>query len=312
MENKVYVGIDVSKDKLDLAIRPDGQEWSEGQDDASLERLVRKLKDIAPALVVLEATGGYEARVAALLATAGIAVSVVNPRQVRDFAKATGKLAKTDRLDAHAIAHFAEAIQPQVRYVSDEEGREMAALMSRRKQLIEMMVAEKNRMHTCLPKLLPNLKAHIAWLEQCLEELDKDVQDKIQNSAIWHEKDDLLRTVPGVGKVVSFSLLAGLPELGVLDRKKIAALVGVAPLNRDSGKYSGRRGIWGGRGDVRSALYMATLSATRCNPVIKSFYQAMVARGKLKAVALTAAMHKLLTILNAMVAQSKPWCPPIA
>ena len=309
MENKVYVGIDVSKDKVDVALRPGEEAWTVTQDDSSLEELVMKLKDIKPELVVLEATGGYETRVAAMIAVAGIPVSVVNPRQVRDFAKSTGKLAKTDRLDARAIAHFAEAIKPEARYLADEESREIAAMMSRRRQLVEMMVAEKNRLHTCHPNLTAEIKEHLEWMEQRLRALEDEIQKRIQKTDIWHEKDDLLQTVPGIGKIVSSTLLTELPELGKVNRKKIAALVGVAPLNRDSGKYKGRRGVWGGRSSVRSALYMATLSAIRFNPVIKTYYEKLLARGKLKSVAMTACMHKLLTILNAMIAESKPWDP---
>ncbi len=309
MENKVYVGIDVSKDKVDVALRPGEETWTVTQDEASLEELVMTIKDIKPELVVLEATGGYETRVAAMIAVAGIPVSVVNPRQVRDFAKSTGKLAKTDRLDAQAIAHFAEAIKPEVRYLADEESREIAAMMSRRRQLVEMMVAEKNRLHTCHPNLTAEIKEHLEWMEQRLKALEEEIQKRIQKTDIWHKKDDLLRTVPGIGKVVSSTLLAELPELGKVNRKKIAALVGVAPLNRDSGKYKGRRGVWGGRAAVRSALYMATLSAIRFNPVIKTYYEKLLERGKLKSVALTACMHKLLTIINTMIAQSKPWSP---
>ncbi len=309
MVNKVYVGIDVSKDKVDVALRPGEETWTVTQDEASLEELVMTIKDIKPELVVLEATGGYETRVAAMIAVAGIPVSVVNPRQVRDFAKSTGKLAKTDRLDAQAIAHFAEAIKPEVRYLADEESREIAAMMSRRRQLVEMMVAEKNRLHTCHPNLTTEIKEHLEWMEQRLKALEEEIQKRIQKTDIWHKKDDLLRTVPGIGKVVSSTLLAELPELGKVNRKKIAALVGVAPLNRDSGKYKGRRGVWGGRAAVRSALYMATLSAIRFNPVIKTYYEKLLERGKLKSVALTACMHKLLTIINTMIAQSKPWSP---
>ena len=309
MENKVYVGIDVSKDKVDVALFPDGVTWTVAQDEAGLEELVRKLKKIKPELVVLEATGGYETRVATMMAVVGLPVSEVNPRQVRDFARAKGILAKTDRLDACVISQFAEAMKPEVRYLADEESREMAAMMSRRRQLVEMMTAEKNRLHTCHPNLLAKVKEHLEWLQQCLAELDQEIQAKIQNAEIWREKDDLLQTVPGIGKVTSSTLLIELPELGQVNRKKIGALVGVVPFNRDSGKYKGTRGIWGGRSSVRSALYMATLSAIRFNPVIKSFYEKLLARGKIKSVALTACMHKLLTILNAMIAQSRPWDP---
>jgi transposase len=264
--------------------------------------------------VVLEATGGLELPVAAALAEAGFSVAIVNPRQVRNFGKATGKLAKTDRIDAQVLAHFGEAIKPEPRPVAEGEALLFKQMLSRRRQLVEMITAEKNRLSSTPPALKKDVQAHIAWLQESLAKLEDDLGKRIKASPMWREKEELLRTAKGVGPACSRTLLVDLPELGKLDRKEIAALVGVAPLNRDSGRFQGKRAVWGGRGRVRAILYMATLSATRSNPVISAFYTRLCAAGKPKKVALTACMHKFLTILNAMVKHGTPWqkVPPQA
>lgn len=309
---KVYIGIDVSKAHLDVSVGPNQANWQVENNLAGIEELVQKLGGVSPALIVLEATGGYEMAAAGALALAKLPVAVVNPRQVRDFAKSLGRLAKTDHIDAQVLARFGEAVKPEPRALADAQTQQLQAILGRRRQLIEMLVAEDNRLRLVHKDVLVNLKDHIAWLEQSLSDLDKDLQDLLKNSPIWREKDDLLRSVPGVGRVLSTTLLAELPELGTLNRKKIAALVGVAPYNCDSGKMHGKRAIWGGRASIRSVLYMATLSATRCNPVIRTFYARLIQAGKEAKVALVACMRKLLTILNAMMHTQKHWEPALA
>ncbi len=304
---KVYVGIDVSKAHLDVSVGPDRASWQVENNLAGIGELVQKLSAVRPVLIVLEATGGYEMAAAGALALAELAVAVVNPRQVRDFAKSLGRLAKTDHIDAQVLARFAEAVKPEPRALADAQTQQLQAILGRRRQLIEMLVAEENRLHLVHKDVLVNLKDHIAWLQQSLDDLDKDLRNLLKNSPIWREKDDLLRSAPGVGPVLSTTLLAELPELGTLNRKKIAALVGVAPYNCDSGKMHGKRAIWGGRASIRSVLYMATLSATRCNPVIRTFYARLIQAGKEAKVALVACMRKLLTILNAMMHNRKHW-----
>ena len=308
-EAQLYVGIDVSKDTLDVAVAPTGQQWRVSHAEEGLGPLVERLQGLSPALVVLEATGGYEVSVAAALGAAGIPLAVVNPRQVRDFAKAMGKLAKTDRLDAQVIALFAERMRPVPRPLPDLQAQELDAFLARRRQVVAMLTAEKNRLTPARGKVREDIQAHVAWLKQRLAQLDDDLGTTLRESPLWREKEDLLKSVPGVGPVTTLTLLAELPELGDLDRKQIAALVGVAPLNRDSGILRGKRSIWGGRAKVRAALYMSALVATRCNPVIKAFYQKLQAAGKAKKVALTACMHKLLTILNALLKHRSPWQP---
>jgi transposase len=261
---------------------------------------------------VLEATGGREGPTVAALAAAGLPVAVVNPRQVRDFARAVGQLAKTDVLDAQILAHFAEAIHPTPRLLPDAQAQELAALLARRRQLIQMQTAERQRLDTALPRVKPQIERHLAWLEAELTDLDQTLHEQVQASPLWREQENLLRSVPGIGPTTALTLLADLPELGRLDRKAIAALVGVAPLSCESGTWRGRRIVWGGRARVRSALYMATLVASRFNPIITAFYQRLCAAGKPKKVALTACMHKLLTILNALVRQGIPWSAPTA
>jgi transposase len=258
-------------------------------------------------LIVLEATGGFELAVTAALAAARQPVVVVNPRQVRDFAKATGQLAKTDVLDAAILAQFAEAVRPALRPVPEATTQAFGALLTRRRQLIEMRTAEQNRLGSAPRSVRQEIQAHLAWLEKRLGRLDDELGKGVRNSPIWREKDDLLRSTPGVGPVLARTLLASLPELGTLNRKQIAALIGVAPFNRDSGTLRGRRTVWGGRAQVRAALYMGALEAVRNNPLLRAFYQRLLAAGKVKKVALTASMHKRLLILNAMLKHGTPW-----
>ena len=302
-----FVGIDVSKARVDVAVRPTGRRWVMSYDEAGSKELVSQMVDLGPALVLLEATGGLELPLVAALAAAALPVVVVNPRQVRDFARATGTLAKTDALDAAVLAHFADAVRPSVRPLRDAETQVLNSLTARRHQVMTMLVSEKNRLGTAIRAVRPRVEAHIAWLDQELRDLDQELRQSLRRSPVWREKDDLLRTVPGVGEQLSLTLLADLPELGALDRRQIAALVGVAPFNRDSGTLRGRRAVWGGRSRVRGVLYMGTLTATRFNPIISDFYQRLLEAGKTKKVALVACMRKLLTILNAMVKNSSSW-----
>lgn len=307
-----FVGIDVSKATLDVALRPSDATWQTTNDEMGIAQLVARLQEQTVSLIVLEATGGWEMPVVSALAEVGLPVAVVNPRQVRDFAKSLGRLAKTDRLDAKVLAHFADAIRPEPRPLPDAQARHLQALLTRRRQLIEMLVAEKNRRALMAPDFREDLEAHITFLEHHLADLDQQLRALLRDSPCWREKDALLQSVPGVGPVVSATLLVELPELGQLNRKKVAALVGVAPFHRDSGLYRGKRTIWGGRASVRSTLYMATLSARRFNPVIKDFYDHLIEAGKPAKVALTACMRKLLTILNAMLQSGTAWQPKLA
>lgn len=310
MSARCVVGLDVAKAAIDVAVRPARRPpWRVLYDEAGLASLVESLAALTPALVVLEATGGYEARVASALALAGLPVAIVNPRQVRDFAKAVGILAKTDRLDAGVLAHFGDAVRPTPRALPDDAQADLAALVARRRQLVEMLTAERNRRHRARPALHPSLDAHIAWLETQLRDTDHDLQQRIEASPLWRSHEQLLRSVPGIGPATARVLLSELPELGRLSPGQISKLVGVAPLNRDSGQRTGARQIWGGRAPIRGALYMATVVATRYNPVIRVFYQRLRAAGKPPKVALVAAMHKLLIILNAMIKQQRAWQP---
>lgn len=308
-QEQTYVGIDVAKARVDVAVRPSGDIWGVDYDETGVAGLVDRLQALGPAAVVLEATGGLEVPLASALAAAALPVVVVNPLQVRNFAKATGRLAKTDALDAQVLAHFAEAVRPPVRPLRDDDAQELNAMTTRRNQVMTMLVAEKNRLSRAIPSVRPSIQAHIAWLEQELKDLDDGLRQTLRRSPVWREKDDLLRSVPGVGEQLSLSLLAYLPELGTLNRKQIAALVGVAPINRDSGTMRGRRAVWGGRARVRTVLYMGALVASRRNPVIREFYQRLLAAGKTKKVALTACMRKLLVILNGMVKSGQHWKP---
>lgn len=302
-----FIGIDVAKAQLEFACRPSGETGTGRNTEEGIRELVARCQALTPTLLVLEAPGGYEAAVVAALATAGFPVVVANPRQVRAFAKATGQLAKTDALDAHVLALFAERVRPAPRPLPDDAVQALDALLTRRRQLVEMLTAERNRLLVARPAVRPDLQQHIRYLDRRLRAADDDLHTAVKASPLWRVKDDLLQSVPGVGRVVSLTLLAELPELGRLSHKEIAALVGVAPLNRDSGTLRGKRLIYGGRAPVRAALYMAALVASQCNPVIHGFYQRLRAAGKPAKVALTACMRKLLTILNAIARSGTPW-----
>lgn len=310
MSNLVtYVGIDVAKSWLDVAQRPEGQALRVRNEQAHLGELVARLTSLAPELIVLEATGGLELPVVAALLEASLPVVVVNPRQVREFARATGRLAKTDALDAAVLARFAEVVKPEVRPLPDAAAQELQALVRRRRQLIEMLTAEKNRQIRSSGRVKRAIERHIEWLKRELDALDDELDDLLRHSPAWRERDQLYQSTPGVGPVISTTLLSELPELGSLNRRRIAALVGVAPLNRDSGMWRGRRQVWGGRAHVRAALYMGALVATRYNPQIKAFYARLLQSGKPKKVALTACMRKLLTMLNAIARDTTAWQP---
>jgi transposase len=309
---EVFVGIDVAKAHLDVALHPSGATWTVPNSEAGIAGLVAQLQQQPVTHIVLEATGGLEIPLLGALGAAGLPAVAVNPRQVRDFAKALGRLAKTDRLDAQVLALFADRVRPALRPLPDQATQALSALVARRRQLVEMLTAEKNRHGQALPTIQADIATHMAWLEARLQRVNKDLGQQLKRSPLWRAQDDLLQSAPGVGPVLSQTLLADLPELGTLDRKQIAALVGVAPLNRDSGTRRGTRTCWGGRASIRAVLYMATVAATRCNPVIQTFYRRLCAAGKAKKVALTACMRKLLTILNAMVKHRTPWGAPAA
>lgn len=308
-----FVGIDVSKATLDVAIAPTGEAWSVDNSAEGVQQLVKQLKGLTPTLIVLEATGGLERRAIAALAGAGLPVVAINPRQVRDFAKATGKLAKTDAIDAAILALFAERIRPPIRPLPDAKTQELEALVVRRRQVVDMITAEKNRLAAAPPskQVRTAIGKTIKWLQKQLDRIDVDIDGAVKDSEAWREKDDILRSVPGVGKVLSRTLLSMAPELGSLGRKQIAALIGVAPLNRDSGTMRGRRSVWGGRAPVRAVLYMSALAAVRFNPTISAFHARLIAAGKLPKVALVACMRKLLTILNALLRSRSPWTPQV-
>ena len=311
---RLFAGVDVSKDRLDVCLR-----WSEAErhqkeeafvlayDDSGIDALLSRLLEEPTALVVLEATGGFERTVVVALAAAGLPVVVVNPRQVRDFARATGTLAKTDRIDAAILARFAEAVRPAPKPLPDGEIRALQAIVARRRQLLGMIAAENNRLGSAPKPVAKRIKAHIRWLEKELSRTEGDLEAAIESSPVLGENEALLRSVPGVGPVLARTLLAGVPELGTLTHKRVAALVGVAPLNRDSGTLHGRRSVWGGRAEVRAALYMGALVAARRNPVVRGFYERLLAAGKPKKVALVACMRKLLSILNAVLKHRTPW-----
>ncbi len=308
-DRQVYVGIDVSKSHLDVAVLPTKEAWRVKNDEVDIEQLTVRLGELEPELVVMEATGNYEIPLAAALQVAGLPVRVVNPRQARDFAKATGKLAKTDSIDAAVLAHFAEGIKPEPRALRDEEAQGLMAILARRSQLIGMLTAERNRLGRAPRPLRRRLLAHIKWLDKELSHTDDDLRTAVKASPMWAAKDQILTSTPGVGPIVSITLLAELPELGSLNRKEIATLVGVAPLNRDSGAFRGKRIVWGGRARVRHVLYMGALVATRHNPIIRDFYHKLCAAGKPKKLALVACMRRLLLILNCMVRDGNRWDP---
>jgi len=303
-----FVGIDVAKDQLDLHVRPTGEAFAVARDGEGLAALVERLRSLKLQLIVLEATGGFETTIAAALAAADLPLAVVNPRQIRDFARAIGRLAKTDALDAEVIARFAEAIRPEPRPIASAEAQALGELVARRRQILEMIVAETNRRRQLTqPRLIRGLDRHLKALQKELSELEQDIDDQIPGSPVWRDKEDLLTSSPGIGSTTARTLIAELPELGSLDRRKIAALVGFAPFNRDSGTMRGKRHISGGRASVRSALYMAALTAVRCNPPVKALYTRLRAAGKPAKVALVAAAQKLLTILNAMLREKTTW-----
>jgi transposase len=305
-----FVGIDVAKDRLDVHLRPSDEAFALSRDGAGLDALVERLAALGSALVVLEATGGFEVAVAGALAAAGLPLVVVNPRQIRDFARATGRLAKTDRLDAEAIARFAEAVRPAPRALPSAAAHALGELVARRRQLVEMITSEgQRRRQTRDPRLQRRLEAHLTWLQKELSALETDLDDAIRGTPAWRAAEDLLASVPGIGKTSARTLIAELPELGSLDRRKIAALVGVAPINRDSGTFRGRRMVMGGRASVRTALSMPTLTAIRHNPPLQAFYQRLIGRGRPAKVAITACMRKLLVILNAILRDHTPWQP---
>jgi len=308
----MFVGIDVAKAELVVAIHPTNERWTVANDERGVRTLVERLRTVPPTLIVLEATGGYELLAVAALVAVALPVVVANPRQVRDFARGTGQLAKTDRLDADILATFAERVRPAVRPLPDAEAQELDALLTRRRQLLEMLGAERTRLGQVFGKgkrpVKKSLTAHLAYLERELKSTDHELGDLVRASPAWRERDDLLRSVPGVGPVLSRTLLADLPELGRLSRREIAKLVGVAPLSRDSGTLRGRRFVHGGRASVRAVLYMGALVATKRNAIIGAFYRRLVAAGKPKKLALVAWMRKLLTILNTIVWTRQPWC----
>ena len=308
-----FVGIDVSKSTLDVCIEPAVQTLHVAYDEAGIKQVVGCLKEVNPALIVMEATGGLEVRIATELASKGLPVAVINPRQARDFAKATGQLAKTDQVDAAVLAAFAKAIRPQARPLKDADTRALDDMVGRRRQLIDMRVQETLRLGTAASKPLEkSLNKHIVWLDKRIAEIDTDLSNRLRGSDVWRAKDDLLRSIPGVGAVTTLTMLAKCPELGKLNRREIAALTGVAPLANDSGKHRGKRFIWGGRADVRAVLYMAALSAMRCNNTIKAFAERLKKAGKPPKVVIVACMRKLLTIMNSMLKNNTPWNSKIA
>jgi transposase len=303
----IFVGIDVSKAWLDVAVHEQSEEFRDSNDSVGIADLVERLKKLGPTLIVLEPTGGFEMLVVAEMTRAGLPVAVVNAKRVRDFARATGQLAKTDKLDAKVLAHFASALRPAVRTLRNEEEEQLTALLTRRRQVVDMLTVEKNRLVTVRAKMRSDIEAHVDWLSASLKELDKEIEDFVKASPVWKAKDALLQSVPGIGSVTSATMLGMLPELGILNRQEIAALVGVAPINKDSGRKQGRRRVYGGRADVRSVLYMAALAAKKFNPVLAKFYDRLLKQGKEKKVALTACMRKLLVILNSMMRTNEPW-----
>jgi transposase len=304
---QVFIGVDVSKDKLDVASFPSGERWTVRNVESDRSALVARLQGMHPVLIVCEATGGYELALWSALSVAGLPTAVVNPRRVRAYAQALNEMAKTDRVDSLVIARFAEGIHPTPHVMPNDAAQKLDGLVTRRREVQEMITAENNRLPGALPALRPQIEEHVAWLKSQLATLETSLEEMIKQSSAWREEAELLQSVPGVGVVTSATLIAELPELGTLDRKQVAALVGVAPFNRDSGKMRGHRCIWGGRAGVRSTLYMAALSASRCNPAIRTFYSKLRQAGKVHKVALVACIRKLLTILNAMVKNKTPW-----
>jgi transposase len=309
MNNTVekFVGIDVSKATLDVAIWQPEQSWQVSNDSQGARKLLQRLQELGPNLVVIEATGGYEKLIVAELVLAKLPVSVVNPKRVRDFARSVGQLAKTDKIDARILAQFAQAVRPIPRPLRTEEEERLSALVSRRRQIIDMLTAENNRLGTAHQTTRKRMEKHIEWLQQEVADIESEIDQFIQGTPLWKQKDELLRTVPGIGEVTAYTILADLPELGTLNRQEIAALVGVAPLNKDSGIKRGKRRVFGGRETVRNVLYMAALSAARFNPTIKTFYDRLIKAGKEKKVAIVACMRKLLVMLNSIIRHQRAW-----
>lgn len=310
--SKVFVGIDISKLELEVGILPGSRTWKTSNDQEGLSELAKQIRGLSPVVIVMEATGGLQMPVAGTLGAVGLPVVVINPRQVRHFAKALGILAKTDRIDALVLAQYGEKMRPEPRPLKDEQTQELEALLTRRRQLVEILTAEQNRLKTASRPVSSNIRAHIAWLKQNIEDVDKDLTTSVKSTPIWREKDEIIQSVSGAGRILSLNLLAGVPELGLLNRRKIGSLVGVVPFNRDSGTFKGKRSIWGGRAHVRAVLYMATLAAIRFNPVIKRFHKRLVEAGKKPKVAITSCMHKMLTIINALVRKGTRWDPDYA
>jgi transposase len=307
MGKQTYVGIDVAKDSMEVTVHEGKEHWNYANDESGLAKLVTKMKKLSPNLIVLEATGGYEITIAAEIQSNGFPVAVVNPRHIRDFAKSVGILAKTDILDARVIARFAATVQPPSRVLPESETQELGAIIMRRKQMIAMLTAEKNRLQQANQAVKERIQIHITWLKQELDDINKEMNKMVQNNEEWKEKDEIIQSVPGVGPNLSFTLLADFPELGTLNRKQTAALSGIAPFNRDSGTLRGKRTIWGGRDIVRTATYMSAFVAIRYNPLLKCFFQRLVAAGKPYKVAIVACMRKLLCILNAMLKNRTTW-----
>jgi transposase len=307
--SEVFVGVDVSKDALDVCVIPENQGWRVSNDDAGIGGVVKRLKAMIPARIVMEATGNLQVPLAVALVKADLPVVVMNPRQVRDFAKSRGYLAKTDRIDARVLAEYGQANRPEIRPLKDEQTLELDALVNRRRQLKDMLTSEKNRLQTPSTRVQKDLKAHITWLEKRIKDVDKDLDAFIKSTPVWREKDSIIRSVPGAGPVLSVNLLAKVPQLGIMNRRQISALIGVAPFTCDSGIFKGQRRIWGGIAEVRNVLYMATLAAIRSNPVIRAFYARLVNAGKKRKVAITACMRRLLVIINAMVRTRTMWDP---
>jgi len=309
--NELFVGIDVSKAELQVATRPESKPVTFANTEDGIAFLIDYLKPLHPHIVVLEATGGLEIPLVNALAVKQVPVVVVNARQIRDFAKAIGRLAKTDRIDAEVIVQFAEAIRPPLRPLKDEQTQRLHALNTRRRQLVAMISSEQNRLGSAPTWTQKEIQTHLTWLKKALEKMDKEISDLIKGSPIWREKEAILRSFKGIGPVTSATLLAALPELGTIGSKPLSALIGVAPLNRDSGKFRGKRVVWGGRDKVRSVLYMATMAAIRFNPVINAFYTRLRDAGKPHKVAITACMHKIIITLNSMIKNRTQWRSPV-
>jgi transposase len=306
-EAKIFVGIDISKQSLDVAVRPLGYSWKYTRSEEDIQLLVERLKELTPDRIIMEATGGLEIVVATALAAEALPVVIVNPRQARDFAKASGHLAKTDKIDADVLAHFGEALKPELRPLKDIKTQEFAALLTRRRQLVSILAGEKSRLSSSPSGIRKKIEKHMDWLKLEIKEIEKEMFKLLDDNKIWREQEKLYRSVPGVGPILSRTIIAILPELGNLKIRPLSALAGVAPLNRDSGQFRGSRHVWGGREDFRSVLYMGTLAAIRFNPIIKDFYNRLLQKGKIKKVAMVACMHKLLTILNAIARTGIPW-----